>query len=75
MENPSIADAPPPAGPGAQQPFAQLPPQMFTTAAQLLDLTDSTGPRESEKKAGKGELEGKTVLTSVSLETLQKNSW
>ncbi|PNP40375.1 hypothetical protein TGAM01_v204965 [Trichoderma gamsii] len=40
MENPSTPDAPPPAGPGAQQPFAQLPPQMFTTAAQLLDLTD-----------------------------------
>ncbi|KAM0513111.1 hypothetical protein ACHAPE_008148 [Trichoderma viride] len=44
MENPSTPDAPPPAGLGAQQPFVQLPPQMFTTAAQLLDLTDSTGP-------------------------------
>jgi hypothetical protein len=43
MENLSISDAPPPGGPAAQQPFAQLPPQMFTTAAQLLDLTDSMG--------------------------------
>ncbi|KAH6604917.1 hypothetical protein Trco_006624 [Trichoderma cornu-damae] len=39
MENLSISDATPPGGP-ASQPFAQLPPQMFTTAAQLLDLTD-----------------------------------
>lgn len=49
MENLSISDAPPPGGPqardGPPQPQAppQLPPQMFTTAAQLLDLTDSTG--------------------------------
>ncbi|KAK1253903.1 hypothetical protein MKX07_001980 [Trichoderma sp. CBMAI-0711] len=44
MENLAISDAPPhpppPGGPAAQ-PFAQLPPQMFTTAAQLLDLTDT----------------------------------
>jgi len=48
MENLSIADnAPPlqggqpPMGPGGPaQPPPQLPPQMFTTAAQLLDLTD-----------------------------------
>ncbi|CAH0014527.1 unnamed protein product [Clonostachys rhizophaga] len=44
MENLSIQDAPPPGthqGPGAPpQAPAQLPPQMFTTAAQLLDLTD-----------------------------------
>ena len=33
---PSAVPPPPPAG-GAPQ----LPPQMFTTAAQLLDLTDS----------------------------------
>ncbi|KAI1016211.1 hypothetical protein LB504_009121 [Fusarium proliferatum] len=39
MENLSIADAPP-LGRGAPQPLPQLPPQMFTTAAQLLDLTD-----------------------------------
>ncbi|KAK4063222.1 uncharacterized protein Triagg1_9607 [Trichoderma aggressivum f. europaeum] len=38
MENLTISDAPP--GAPASQPFAQLPPQMFTTAAQLLDLTD-----------------------------------
>lgn len=43
MENLSIADAPP-QGRGAPQPLPQLPPQMFTTAAQLLDLTDSTTP-------------------------------
>jgi U6 snRNA-associated Sm-like protein LSm1 len=53
MENLSIQDhAPPPAassnsnalGPAvvpALQGAPQLPPQMFTTAAQLLDLTDS----------------------------------
>lgn len=29
-------------GPSAMQGPPQLPPQMFTTAAQLLDLTDST---------------------------------
>ncbi|CAH0041534.1 unnamed protein product [Clonostachys solani] len=44
MENLSIQDAPPPGthqGPGGPpQAPAQLPPQMFTTAAQLLDLTD-----------------------------------
>ncbi|KAK5997319.1 U6 snRNA-associated Sm-like protein LSm1 [Cladobotryum mycophilum] len=45
MENLSISDAPPPGGPAASQaglpqPIPQLPPQMFTTAAQLLDLTD-----------------------------------
>ncbi|KAF7546488.1 hypothetical protein G7046_g9282 [Stylonectria norvegica] len=49
MENLSVSDAPPqggqappPQGRGIPQPQAppQLPPQMFTTAAQLLDLTD-----------------------------------
>ncbi|TKA71435.1 hypothetical protein B0A49_04420 [Cryomyces minteri] len=43
MENLSLQDAPPPGGPQGQQmppPIPQLPPQMFTTAAQLLDLTD-----------------------------------
>ena len=45
MENLNISDGP--AGPpgsmplGPQNPPPQLPPQMFTTAAQLLDLTDS----------------------------------
>jgi U6 snRNA-associated Sm-like protein LSm1 len=39
MENLSISDAPPPGGMQPQPP-PQLPPQMFTTAAQLLDLTD-----------------------------------
>ncbi|KAH6970022.1 hypothetical protein HG530_012040 [Fusarium avenaceum] len=39
MENLVISDAPP-QGRGAPQPLPQLPPQMFTTAAQLLDLTD-----------------------------------
>lgn len=37
MENLSISE---PQG-GMAAPPAQLPPQMFTTAAQLLDLTDS----------------------------------
>ena len=44
MENLSLQDAPPPAGPLGPAPLPpqpQLPPQMFTTAAQLLDLTDS----------------------------------
>jgi U6 snRNA-associated Sm-like protein LSm1 len=56
MENLTISDAPPqqgggamppvqmmPLGPGARPPpqQQQLPAQMFTTAAQLLDLTDS----------------------------------
>ncbi|KAK6423601.1 hypothetical protein LTR95_016499 [Oleoguttula sp. CCFEE 5521] len=47
MENLSLHDAgppgPPPPGQQQQQmppPVPQLPPQMFTTAAQLLDLTD-----------------------------------
>ncbi|ATY60967.1 small nuclear ribonucleoprotein (LSM1), putative [Cordyceps militaris CM01] len=41
MENLSISEPPPQqgGGPGIAAP-AQLPPQMFTTAAQLLDLTD-----------------------------------
>lgn len=46
MENLSLHDAGPQPSPGMQQmqpgppPVPQLPPQMFTTAAQLLDLTD-----------------------------------
>lgn len=45
MENQQLHDAPPHQAPGTQQmqqppPVPQLPPQMFTTAAQLLDLTD-----------------------------------
>lgn len=53
MENLTISDPPPPpmphGGPGGMPPVLgrpppppqQLPAQMFTTAAQLLDLTDS----------------------------------
>jgi len=50
MENLSLHDAGPQGHPGLQSqgqdlgmppPVPQLPPQMFTTAAQLLDLTDS----------------------------------
>ncbi|KAK3683220.1 hypothetical protein LTR37_020431 [Vermiconidia calcicola] len=43
MENLSLHDAgsqPPSGGPSGPPPVPQLPPQMFTTAAQLLDLTD-----------------------------------
>ncbi|KAM4059258.1 LSM domain-containing protein [Hirsutella rhossiliensis] len=48
MEKLSLSDAPPHGGQavaplqvrGAPQPPPQLPPQMFTTAAQLLDFTD-----------------------------------
>ncbi|KAL3422445.1 small nuclear ribonucleoprotein [Phlyctema vagabunda] len=45
MENLNLDDAPPmggapPLGPGPPQQSPQLPPQMFTTAAQLLDMTD-----------------------------------
>jgi U6 snRNA-associated Sm-like protein LSm1 len=36
----------------------QLPPQMFTTAAQLLDLTDSTLNRLPEFPAGAGPTNG-----------------
>ena len=54
MERLSLNDQPPAGGQQGQQPQQnnmlgpmsqgppQLPPQMFTTAAQLLDLTDST---------------------------------
>ncbi|KAG5952564.1 hypothetical protein E4U57_005986 [Claviceps arundinis] len=55
MENLTISDAPPQGGQAAAAPLApashapaQLPPQMFTTAAQLLDLTDSKGPHIGE---------------------------
>lgn len=44
MENLSISEPPPLGGPGQLRPppqQPQLPAQMFTTAAQLLDLTDS----------------------------------
>lgn len=51
MENLSLEEGPPPGGPaigsaplGPDIPSPQnqqLPPQMFTTAAQLLDMTDS----------------------------------
>jgi len=51
MENLTLEEAPPQGAPGAAQmpllgpgmpppPNQQLPPQMFTTAAQLLDMTD-----------------------------------
>ncbi|KAK2591129.1 hypothetical protein QQS21_011192 [Conoideocrella luteorostrata] len=40
MENLNISDDLPQGGPSHPQAPAQLPPQMFTTAAQLLDLTD-----------------------------------
>jgi U6 snRNA-associated Sm-like protein LSm1 len=44
MENLSLHDAgqqpPPPGMQSEPPPVPQLPPQMFTTAAQLLDLTD-----------------------------------
>ncbi|CAK4033536.1 Hypothetical predicted protein [Lecanosticta acicola] len=45
MENPNLHDARPSSGspmpmPPGPPPVPQLPPQMFTTAAQLLDLTD-----------------------------------
>lgn len=43
MENLSISDSGPAGAQGGPQLAApqQLPPQMFTTAAQLLDMTDS----------------------------------
>lgn len=40
MENLNLHDADSRGGPSGP-PVPQLPPQMFTTAAQLLDLTDS----------------------------------
>ena len=58
MENLNIQDGPPPLGAGQRMPMPpavpQLPPQMFTTAAQLLDLTDS----EDCPMNGNGEEEG-----------------
>jgi U6 snRNA-associated Sm-like protein LSm1 len=57
MENMNMQNTqqqlPPPLGAGAgggpqmPPPVPQLPPQMFTTAAQLLDLTDSEHYTES----------------------------
>lgn len=45
MENLNLHDAAGPSSgssmPSGPPPVPQLPPQMFTTAAQLLDLTDS----------------------------------
>jgi hypothetical protein len=52
MENLTLEEVPPQGAPGGAQmpllgpgipppPNQQLPPQMFTTAAQLLDMTDS----------------------------------
>ncbi|KAI8631032.1 Sm-like ribonucleoprotein [Xylariaceae sp. FL1651] len=40
MENLTLHDPPQPGGPPQPPQAQQLPPQMFTTAAQLLDLTD-----------------------------------
>ena len=55
MENLSLQDLPPAGGPNHVGPPSggpagppQLPPQMFTTAAQLLDLTDSEMPSKLE---------------------------
>ena len=42
----------PPEGPITPQPPPQLPPQMFTTAAQLLDLTDSKNRAVRGRQAG-----------------------
>lgn len=41
MENLSISEPPLMGGPRPPLQQSQLPAQMFTTAAQLLDLTDS----------------------------------
>ena len=42
LEETPAGGSPMPLGPGLPPPQSQqLPPQMFTTAAQLLDLTDS----------------------------------
>jgi hypothetical protein len=42
LQGGSVGGSPMPLGPGIPPPQnQQLPPQMFTTAAQLLDLTDS----------------------------------
>ncbi|KAI9770763.1 MAG: SM-like, degradation of cytoplasmic mRNAs and positively regulates transcription initiation [Geoglossum simile] len=59
MEHPTLQDTPPPGGqnahpsppqpPPGPQPLPQLPPQMFTTAAQLLDLTDTPFAESTEK--------------------------
>ncbi|KAF4985802.1 hypothetical protein FDECE_16305 [Fusarium decemcellulare] len=49
MENLSISDTPPQGRGGVPQQLPQLPPQMFTTAAQLLDLTDSRSRRRTRE--------------------------
>lgn len=78
MEGLTMSDAPPPPGGPGAQPFAQLPPQMFTTAAQLLDLTDSMPPSHNmyiriyiHRLKGTGEKDVSFVLMGH----LQKNSW
>lgn len=60
MEKLSLSDSPGHGGQtaplqarGAPQPPPQLPPQMFTTAAQLLDFTDSTDPIPARNAVGR----------------------
>ncbi|KAM3548007.1 hypothetical protein MY1884_009354, partial [Beauveria asiatica] len=48
MENLTIAELPHQLAGGMTAAPAQLPPQMFTTAAQLLDLTDSMNRPDGE---------------------------
>lgn len=56
-----------PLGPGARPPpqQQQLPAQMFTTAAQLLDLTDSTRSLPWRKQLGAGDRSQHTLANST----------
>lgn len=49
-----------PLGSGQLPPQQQLPPQMFTTAAQLLDMTDSKDPFYSGEGGGEHWMCGST---------------
>ena len=76
MENLTSEDHGPSSGPSsgpqatsAQPVVPQLPPQMFTTAAQLLDLTDSEFSMASTKPA----IRKITEYTDLYLSNLRKN--
>jgi len=77
MENLSIHDGPPPLGAGqgpAMPPVPQLPPQMFTTAAQLLDLTDSE-PALNPRPTYRSSTVSAQTLTEGAMLRSQRSCW
>jgi hypothetical protein len=79
MENLTLEEVPPQGAPGGAQmplpgpgmpppPNQQLPPQMFTTAAQLLDMTDSTDFSVFTFKSSSGAV---ALLSAVALSLLR----